>query len=126
MANVKCIMHDGLARDGRRRRRLVAAALPRHGPHRLRAGARSIHRTPIVFLPPLLFLKRPASWLQAITRHKGTHLLRAELRVRACVKRIIFFLLLVDHEQTATLLGKTEVIHAQHAQAQAHFGTNRY
>jgi len=29
-------------------------------------------RIPIVFLPPLLFLKRPVSWLQAISRHKGT------------------------------------------------------
>jgi acyl-CoA synthetase (AMP-forming)/AMP-acid ligase II len=25
-----------------------------------------------VFLPPLLFLKRPATWLQVISRHKGT------------------------------------------------------
>ena len=31
-----------------------------------------IYRVPSVFLPPLLFLKRPASWLRAISRHKGT------------------------------------------------------
>lgn len=29
-------------------------------------------KIPVVFLPPLLFLKRPVTWLQAITRHKGT------------------------------------------------------
>ncbi len=31
-----------------------------------------VTKNPIVFLPPLLFLKRPATWLQTISRHKGT------------------------------------------------------
>src|SRR5262249_21972827 len=30
------------------------------------------HKNTITFLPPLLFLKRPARWLDAISRHRGT------------------------------------------------------
>jgi len=42
----------------------------------------------IVFLPPLLFLKRPASWLQAITRHKGTIAYAPNFAYALAVKRI--------------------------------------
>lgn len=28
--------------------------------------------TPVVFMPPLLFLKRPVEWLRLMTRHRGT------------------------------------------------------
>jgi acyl-CoA synthetase (AMP-forming)/AMP-acid ligase II len=30
------------------------------------------HRNPITFMPPLLFLKRPARWLQAISQYRGS------------------------------------------------------
>ena len=46
------------------------------------------HRVPIVFLPPLLFLKRPVTWLQAITRHKGTIAYAPNFAYALCVKRI--------------------------------------
>jgi acyl-CoA synthetase (AMP-forming)/AMP-acid ligase II len=44
--------------------------------------------TPIVFLPALLFLKRPVSWFQAITRHKGTIAYAPNFAYALCVKRI--------------------------------------
>jgi len=43
---------------------------------------------PCVFLPPLLFLKRPASWFQAITRHKGTIAYAPNFAYALCSKRI--------------------------------------
>jgi acyl-CoA synthetase (AMP-forming)/AMP-acid ligase II len=45
-------------------------------------------RTPIVFLPPLLFLKRPITWFQAITKHKGTISFAPNFAYALCVKRI--------------------------------------
>jgi acyl-CoA synthetase (AMP-forming)/AMP-acid ligase II len=45
-------------------------------------------RIPVVFLPPLLFLKRPISWFQAITRHKGTVAYGPNFAFALCVKRI--------------------------------------
>jgi hypothetical protein len=71
----------------RRQRRLVAAALPRHGPHRLRDRA-ALPRNTITFLPPLLFLKRPARWLDAISRHRGTISFGPNFAYALCVKRI--------------------------------------
>jgi acyl-CoA synthetase (AMP-forming)/AMP-acid ligase II len=41
-----------------------------------------------VFLPPLLFLKRPVSWFQAITRHKGTVSYAPNFAYALCLKRI--------------------------------------
>lgn len=43
---------------------------------------------PCVFLPPLLFLKRPASWFHAITRHKGTIAYAPNFAYALCSKRI--------------------------------------
>ena len=44
----------------------------------------SLHQaTPLVLMSPLAFLARPARWLRAIHRFRGTHLGRPELRVRA-------------------------------------------
>jgi fatty-acyl-CoA synthase len=43
---------------------------------------------PIVFLPPLLFLKRPISWFQAFTRHKGTISYAPNFAYALCLKRI--------------------------------------
>jgi acyl-CoA synthetase (AMP-forming)/AMP-acid ligase II len=42
----------------------------------------------VVFLPPLLFLKRPVSWFQAMTRHKGTISYAPNFAYALCLKRI--------------------------------------
>jgi fatty-acyl-CoA synthase len=42
----------------------------------------------IVFLPPLLFLKRPISWFQAFTRHRGTISYAPNFAYALCLKRI--------------------------------------
>jgi fatty-acyl-CoA synthase len=47
-----------------------------------------MHQVSVVFLPPLLFLKRPASWLQAISRHKGTIAYAPNFAYALAVKRI--------------------------------------
>ncbi len=47
-----------------------------------------MHQVSIVFLPPLLFLKRPASWFQAITRHKGSIAYAPNFAYALSVKRI--------------------------------------
>jgi fatty-acyl-CoA synthase len=31
-----------------------------------------MHPVPVVFMPPLMFLKRPAAWLKAISKHRGS------------------------------------------------------
>lgn len=46
------------------------------------------HRNTITFLPPLLFLKRPARWLEAISRHRGTIGFGPNFAYALCVKRI--------------------------------------
>jgi fatty-acyl-CoA synthase len=40
-----------------------------------------------VLLPPLLFLKRPAEWLRAITRHRGTVSFAPNFAYDLCVRR---------------------------------------
>ncbi len=47
-----------------------------------------MYKVPSVFLPPLLFLKRPSSWLQAISRHKGTVSFAPNFAYALAVKRI--------------------------------------
>jgi fatty-acyl-CoA synthase len=42
----------------------------------------------VVFLPPLLFLKRPISWFAAVTRHKGTVSYAPNFAYALCIKRI--------------------------------------
>jgi fatty-acyl-CoA synthase len=46
------------------------------------------HRNSITFLPPLLFLKRPARWLDAISRHRGSISFGPNFAYALCVKRI--------------------------------------
>lgn len=87
MANVKCITHDGLKmREGD----VGVSWLPLYHDMGLIGFVLSpiLQRTPVVFLPPLLFLKRPISWLQAITRHKGTVSFGPNFAYALCVKRI--------------------------------------
>lgn len=43
---------------------------------------------PMVMIPPLLFLKRPASWLRAITRHRATMSFAPNFGYDLCVKRV--------------------------------------
>ncbi|MGK4000008.1 fatty acyl-AMP ligase [Sorangium sp. So ce1024] len=42
----------------------------------------------VTFLPPLLFLKRPVRWLEAITRHRGNVSFGPNFAYALCVKRI--------------------------------------
>lgn len=46
------------------------------------------HRNSITFIPPLLFLKRPARWLDTISRHRGTISFGPNFAYALCVKRI--------------------------------------
>jgi fatty-acyl-CoA synthase len=46
------------------------------------------HKNTITFLPPLLFLKRPARWLETITRHCGSVSFGPNFAYALCVKRI--------------------------------------
>ncbi|MCL2724606.1 MAG: fatty acyl-AMP ligase [Polyangiaceae bacterium] len=87
MANVRCIMHDGLRLTDRD---TGISWLPLYHDMGLIGFVLSplIYRIPIVFLPPLLFLKRPVSWFQAITRHKGTIAYAPNFAYALCLKRI--------------------------------------
>jgi len=46
------------------------------------------HRNAITFLPPLLFLKRPARWLEAVSQYKGSVSFGPNFSYALCVKRI--------------------------------------
>jgi fatty-acyl-CoA synthase len=87
MANVKCIVDDGLhmTKDD-----VGVSWLPLYHDMGLIGFvlAPLSMRTPIVFLPPLLFLKRPITWFQAMTRHKGTIAFAPNFAYALCVKRI--------------------------------------
>jgi fatty-acyl-CoA synthase len=50
--------------------------------------APTLYSISVVFLPPLLFLKRPISWFQAMTRHKGTVTYAPNFAYALCLKRI--------------------------------------
>jgi fatty-acyl-CoA synthase len=87
MANIKCITHDGLRMTGED---TGVSWLPLYHDMGLIGFvlAPLIQRTPIVFVPPLLFLRRPVAWLQAITRHKGTISFAPNFAYALCVKRV--------------------------------------
>ncbi|MDF2694105.1 MAG: Non-ribosomal peptide synthase [Labilithrix sp.] len=87
MANVRCIMQDGLQVTPEDR---GISWLPLYHDMGLIGFVLSpvVHRIPVVFLPPLLFLKRPISWFQAFTRHKGTIAYAPNFAYALCVKRI--------------------------------------
>ena len=46
------------------------------------------HRRRTVFLPPMVFLKRPVEWLRAITRHRGTVSFAPNFAYEMCVRRV--------------------------------------
>ncbi len=86
-ANIKCIMHDGLkvrADD------VGVSWLPLYHDMGLIGFvlAPMMHKIPVVYLPPLLFLKRPVTWLQTFTRHKGTIAYAPNFAYALCQKRI--------------------------------------
>jgi fatty-acyl-CoA synthase len=87
MANITCIMRDGLrmTKDD-----VGISWLPLYHDMGLIGFvlAPIVQRIPVVFLPPLLFLKRPVSWLQAFTRHKGTVSFAPNFGFALCTKRI--------------------------------------
>jgi acyl-CoA synthetase (AMP-forming)/AMP-acid ligase II len=87
IANIKCIMHDGLHMH---ERDVGVSWLPLYHDMGLIGFvlAPLVQRTPIVFLPPLLFLKRPVTWLQAMTRHKGSISYAPNFAYALCVKRV--------------------------------------
>ena len=86
-ANIKCIMNDGL--QIREEDRGISW-LPLYHDMGLIGFvlAPLANRIPITYLPPLLFLKRPVSWFQAFTRHKGTIAYAPNFAFALCVKRI--------------------------------------
>jgi fatty-acyl-CoA synthase len=46
------------------------------------------HQNSVTFLPPLLFLKRPARWLETVSRHRATVSFGPNFAYALCVKRI--------------------------------------
>lgn len=87
MANIKCIMHDGLKITPED---VGISWLPLYHDMGLIGFvlAPLVHRVPIVYLPPLLFLKRPVTWFQAFTRHKGSIAYAPNFAFALAVKRI--------------------------------------
>jgi fatty-acyl-CoA synthase len=85
--NVKCIMEDGLKLGPED---TGVSWLPLYHDMGLIGFvlAPLFHQVPCVFLPPLLFLKRPVSWFQAMSRHKGTISYGPNFAYALCVKRI--------------------------------------
>ena len=72
-ANAHAIMFDGLRADPERdKRRELAAALPRHGAHRLRHRAASSRRCRWCSCRRWPSCGGPRSWLDAIHRYRGT------------------------------------------------------
>ena len=69
--NCAAIMRDGLASDDSDR---GVSWLPLfHDMGLIGFVLAPIHyRVPITFIPPLMFLKRPASWLEYLSKHRGT------------------------------------------------------
>lgn len=87
MANIKCIMQDGLqTRPGD----VGISWLPLFHDMGLIGFvlAPLVEQVPITYLPPLLFLKRPVSWFQAFTKYKGSIAYAPNFAFALCVKRI--------------------------------------
>jgi fatty-acyl-CoA synthase len=86
-ANVQCIMVDGLRANPAD---VGVSWLPLYHDMGLIGFvlAPLYHRVPVVFLPALLFLKRPISWFQAVARHHGTIAYAPNFAYALCAKRI--------------------------------------
>lgn len=86
-ANIACIMHYGI---GVSDDDIGISWLPLYHDMGLIGFvlAPLVYKIPVVFLSPLLFLKRPISWFQAFTRHKGTVAYAPNFAYALCLKRI--------------------------------------
>ena len=86
-ANVRCIMHDGL-RSGPSD--VGVSWLPLFHDMGLIGFviAPLVYRVSSVFVPSLLFLKRPVTWFQAMTRHRGSIAYAPNFAYALAVKRI--------------------------------------
>ena len=86
-ANIKCIMEDGLQSGPED---VGISWLPLYHDMGLIGFvlAPLYHLVPIVYLPALLFLKRPVTWFQAITRHRGSIAYAPNFAYALCIKRI--------------------------------------
>jgi fatty-acyl-CoA synthase len=86
-ANIKCIMEHGLRVS---ESDVGVSWLPLYHDMGLIGFviAPLFHRVPIVYLPALLFLKRPVTWFQAMTRHQGSIAYAPNFAYALCVKRI--------------------------------------
>ncbi len=86
-ANIKCIMESGL---GVSRYDVGVSWLPLYHDMGLIGFvvAPLYHCISIVYLPALLFLKRPVTWFQAITRHHGSIAFAPNFAYALCIKRI--------------------------------------
>jgi fatty-acyl-CoA synthase len=87
-ANVACIMRDGLRAQSDADHGI--SWLPLYHDMGLIGFvlAPIVHQVSVTFLPPLLFLKRPVSFFQAVTRHKGTIAFMPNFAFALSVKRI--------------------------------------
>lgn len=87
MANVKCIMEHGL---GINDDDVGISWLPLFHDMGLIGFvlAPLVYKTPIAFLPPLLFLKRPVSWFQAFTKYSGSIAYAPNFAYALCTKRV--------------------------------------
>lgn len=87
-ANARCIMHDGLRADPDTD--MGISWLPLYHDMGLIGFvlAPLFHQVSVTLLPSLLFLKRPASLLQAITRHRGTIAFQPNFAFALTVKRL--------------------------------------
>jgi acyl-CoA synthetase (AMP-forming)/AMP-acid ligase II len=86
-ANITCIMDDGLKI---REEDIAISWLPLYHDMGLIGFvlAPLFYRIPTIYLPPLLFLKRPLVWFQAFTKHKGSIAYAPNFAYALCVKRI--------------------------------------
>ncbi len=86
-ANIKCIMEDGLRINPDD---IAISWLPLYHDMGLIGFvlAPLTTTTPTVYIPPLVFLKRPLTWLQTVTRHKGSIAYAPNFAYALCVKRI--------------------------------------
>lgn len=86
-ANIKCIMEDGLKIGPED---TAISWLPLYHDMGLIGFVLSplTTTTSTIYLPPLTFLKRPVSWLQAFTRHRGSIAYAPNFAYALCVKRI--------------------------------------
>jgi fatty-acyl-CoA synthase len=86
-ANIKCIMQDGLEAN---LDDVGISWLPLYHDMGLIGFvlAPLYHLVPIAYLPALLFLKRPVTWFQTVTRYRGSIAYAPNFAYALCIKRL--------------------------------------